>query len=104
MLSVPISGLFLLILIFGGCSKKDSTQPYYGQNSNYPGNVPAYTNNGDGTVTDNITGLMRQQTEDRNGDGVINFQEAPRMSASEERWAIFPALDITMPMLPREMR
>jgi hypothetical protein len=31
---------------------------YYGQNSSYPGNVPSYTNNGDGTITDNVTGLM----------------------------------------------
>jgi hypothetical protein len=110
MLSVLISGLFLLLLVFGGCSKKASTsvvdnlpditgypvvgtnqtisydsnrmvakpvsgQPFYGQNSNYPGIVPSYTSNGDGTVTDNITGLMWQQTEDRNGDGVINFYD-----------------------------
>jgi len=110
MLSVLISCLFLLTLVSGGCSKKDSTgsvdnlpnitgypivgtnqtisydtariigipvplQPYYGQNSNYPGHAPSYTSNGDGTVTDNITGLMWQQTEDRNGDGVINFYD-----------------------------
>jgi hypothetical protein len=31
---------------------------YYGQNASYPGNVPSYTNNGDGTITDNVTGLM----------------------------------------------
>jgi hypothetical protein len=33
-------------------------EPYYGQNASYPGNVPSYTNNGDGTITDNVTGLM----------------------------------------------
>jgi hypothetical protein len=110
LLAVLISGLFLLNLVFGGCSKKDSTssmdnlpnitgypivgtnqtnsydtsriigkpfpgQPYYGQNSDYPGIIPSYTKNLDGTVTDNITGLMWQQTEDRNGDGVINFYD-----------------------------
>jgi len=48
-------------------------QAFYGQNSNHPGNMRSYTNNGNGTVTDNITGLMWQQTEDRNGDGTINF-------------------------------
>ena len=109
-LSVILVGLFLLNLVFAGCSKKDSTgsvdnlpnitgypivgsnqtmsydtsriigtpvpgQAYYGQNSNYPGHVPSYTSNGDGTVTDNVTGLMWQQTEDRNGDGVINFYD-----------------------------
>jgi len=32
-----------------------------GQDASYNGNVPNYTNNGDGTVTDNVTGLMWQQ-------------------------------------------
>ncbi len=52
-----------------------SGQAFYGQNSNHPGNMRSYTNNGDGTVTDNLTGLMWQQTEDRNGDGAINFYD-----------------------------
>jgi hypothetical protein len=50
-------------------------QAFYGQNSNHPGNMRSYTNNGDGTVTDNVTGLMWQQTEDRNGDGTIDFYD-----------------------------
>jgi len=50
-------------------------QSFYGQNSNYPGNLRSYTYNGDGTVTDNVTGLMWQQTQDRNGDGEINFYD-----------------------------
>jgi hypothetical protein len=33
-------------------------QPYYGQAAFYQGNVPSYTDNGDGTITDNVTGLM----------------------------------------------
>jgi hypothetical protein len=52
-----------------------SGQTFYGQNSNHPGNVRSYTNNGNGTVTDNLTGLMWQQTEDRTGDGAINFYD-----------------------------
>ncbi|NVO03425.1 MAG: DUF1566 domain-containing protein [Bacteroidetes bacterium] len=52
-----------------------SGQAFYGQNSNYPGNMRSYTNNGNGTVTDNVTGLMWQQTEDQNGDGSINFYD-----------------------------
>ena len=52
-----------------------SGQAFFGQNSNNPGNTRSYTNNGDGTVTDNLTGLMWQQTEDRNGDGAINFYD-----------------------------
>ena len=35
--------------------------PFYGQDANYSDNQPSYTNNGDGTTTDNITGLMWQQ-------------------------------------------
>jgi len=55
-------------------------QSFYGQNSNYLGNVRSYTNNGDGTVTDNITGLMWQQTEDQNGDGSIDFYDKLKYS------------------------
>ena len=62
-------------------SKPVPGQPYYGQNSNYPGNVPSYSNNGDGTVTDNLTGLMWQKSPDKNGDGVINYSD--KLSYSE---------------------
>lgn len=34
---------------------------FYGQDAQYQGNAPSYTNNGDGTITDNVTGLMWQQ-------------------------------------------
>ncbi|MGJ8761587.1 MAG: DUF1566 domain-containing protein [Polaribacter sp.] len=33
-------------------------EDFYGQDANYTGNQPSYTNNGDGTITDNVTGLM----------------------------------------------
>ncbi len=36
-------------------------EPFYGQDSNYSGNQPSYTDNGDGTITDNVTGLMWAQ-------------------------------------------
>jgi len=48
---------------------------YYGQNANYPGTTPSYTDNGDGTITDNVTGLMWQSTLDHNGDGDINYDD-----------------------------
>jgi hypothetical protein len=35
--------------------------PFYGQDAVYQGNEPSYTSNGDGTVTDNVTGLMWQR-------------------------------------------
>jgi len=36
-------------------------QAFYGQDATYNGNQPSYTNNGDGTITDNVTGLMWEQ-------------------------------------------
>lgn len=45
---------------------------FYGQDGQYAGNLPSYTDNGDGTVTDTVTGLTWQQSPDTNGDGVIN--------------------------------
>ncbi len=35
--------------------------PFYGQDATYQGNEPSYKDNGDGTVTDNVTGLMWQK-------------------------------------------
>ncbi len=43
------------------------TQSYtdtFGEDSDYPINPLSYTDNGDGTVTDNVTGLMWQQEDD----------------------------------------
>ena len=36
-------------------------EAFYGQDGTYEGSQPSYTDNGDGTVTDNVTGLMWQQ-------------------------------------------
>jgi hypothetical protein len=44
----------------------------FGQDAQHEGAVPAYSSNGDGTVTDLNTGLMWTQTPDLNGDGAIN--------------------------------
>jgi len=52
-----------------------SGEDFYGQNAHYPGNEPFYTDNGDGTVTDHITGLMWQQSFDQNGDGMVNYDD-----------------------------
>ncbi len=49
--------------------------PFYGQDANYSGNAPSYVDNGDGTVTDLVTGLMWQKSPDRNGDGIINYDD-----------------------------
>lgn len=45
---------------------------FYGQDAQYNGNKSGYTDNGDGSVTDNVTGLMWQQSSDTDGDGDID--------------------------------
>ncbi len=60
---------------FGVISTPTAGQPFYGQNSNHPGNIPSYKNNGDGTITDNVSGLMWENTTDKNGDSVINYYD-----------------------------
>ena len=45
---------------------------YYGQDAQYSGNQLSYTDNGNGTITDNVTGLMWTQSSDLNGDGTID--------------------------------
>lgn len=42
-------------------SAPSSGQAFYGQDAHYQGNLPSYTNNGNGTITDNITGLIWQE-------------------------------------------
>ncbi len=43
-------------------------EAFFGQDAEYGGNAPSYTDNGDGTVTDKVTGLVWQQVD--NGEGV----------------------------------
>lgn len=56
-------------------SAQSEGDDFYGQNANYPGNAPDYVDNGDGTVTDMVTGLMWQQTFDHNEDGSIDYHD-----------------------------
>ncbi len=50
----------------------DEGEAFFGQDSQFDGYQSSYTDNGDGTVTDNITGLMWQQSPDTDGDGDID--------------------------------
>ena len=45
---------------------------FYGQDAQHPSKKSSYRNNGDGTISDMVTGLMWTQTTDRNGDAAIN--------------------------------
>ncbi len=50
-------------------------EAFYGQDAQYRNNPPQYRNNGDGTVTDFVTGLQWTRTPDLNGDGAINSKD-----------------------------
>ena len=47
-------------------------EPFYGQDNQYVRLPCDYSDNGDGTVTDNVTGLMWQKSPDTDGDGDID--------------------------------
>ncbi len=49
-----------------------SGESTFGQDANYEGLTPSYQDNGDGTVTDLNTGLMWQQSPERDGNNTIN--------------------------------
>jgi hypothetical protein len=53
----------------------DSNSSFYGQDAQILGNQPNYTDNGDGTITDNVTGLMWSKTCDTDGDGNIGYED-----------------------------
>ena len=55
------------------CSGSSGAIP--GQDANYQGIQPSYTDNGDGTVTDDNTGLMWQKSPDTDGDGDIDAED-----------------------------
>lgn len=42
--------------------KPQPGKPFFGQDAHYQINTPSYTDNKDGTITDNVTGLMWQKT------------------------------------------
>lgn len=56
-------------------------ESFFGQDAQHAGNAPSFTDNGDGTVTDNVTALLWQQSPDVNGDGDIDV--ADKMSYDE---------------------
>ena len=47
---------------------------FYGQDAQFTGNMPSYTDNGDGTVTDNVTGLVWTQDQ---SDQSMDWSQAP---------------------------
>jgi len=62
---------------FGEISQPDITSPFYGQDAFYPGNEPRYMDNGDGTITDLVTGLMWEQATN-----YLNWADAASAASS----------------------
>ncbi|MCT4638509.1 MAG: DUF1566 domain-containing protein [Bacteroidales bacterium] len=61
-------------------SAPSSGSDFYGQDAHYSGNQPSYTDNGDGTITDNVTGLMWAQDM---GDKVTFSAASAKATSSE---------------------
>lgn len=57
-------------------------EAFYGQDAQHRGPQQSYTDNGDGTVTDTVTGLMWVQTPDLNGDGAITVADKLALDAA----------------------
>ena len=51
-------------------------QDFYGQDGSYLINPPSLTNNGDGTITDNLTGLMWEQKTQANEQLLYTYSDA----------------------------
>ncbi len=51
-------------------------EDFYGQDGSYLINAPSLTNNGDGTIIDNLTGLMWEQKTQANEQLVYTYSEA----------------------------
>jgi arylsulfatase A-like enzyme len=56
-----------------GCPAR--TEALYGQDAQYANNLPGFIDNGDGTVSDTITGLTWQQSPDTNQDKQIDADD-----------------------------
>ena len=63
---------------------QEEGDPFYGQDAQYSGNQPQYQDNGDGTITDLVTGLTWTQSPDINGDGDINIEDKRTQAEAAE--------------------
>ena len=59
-------------------------QPFYGQDAQYAGNLPAYTVSSDGlTVYDKVTGLTWQRSPDSNDDGSLTKSDKMTLAQAQ---------------------
>ncbi|MGB8168341.1 MAG: sulfatase-like hydrolase/transferase, partial [Chthoniobacteraceae bacterium] len=88
-----------------------NTTATFGEDADYPGNVQSFTDNGNGTITDNVTGLMWQKVDNGESTWETAVNNAPsvntggytdwRLPNPQELFSIFnhennnPALNTT---------
>lgn len=58
---IPDTGVIQNYSDIATISAMNEGEAFHGQDATYSINTPSYTNNGDGTITDNVTGLVWQQ-------------------------------------------
>lgn len=66
-------------------------ESYYGQDGNIIHNDMSYTDNGNGTLTDNVTGLLWQKTADtniRNWDDAASFCSSLDLGGHNTGWRL----------------
>jgi len=63
---------------------------YYGQDGHYLRNLPSYQDNGDGTITDLVTGLMWQKTMDEKMTPAEAEQYANQSNLADMMIGAFP--------------
>ena len=66
------------IILLPDTGQTTSYTTTFGEDNDYSINTPSYTNNGNGTITDNITGLMWQQVD----GGEMTIENAPNYCSS----------------------
>jgi len=81
-------------------SAPEKGQAFYGQDASYQLTALDYTDNSDGTITDNVTGLMWSQSPDLNGDGDINYDDKLTQAEAVSRASEFNLAGYTDWRLP----
>jgi len=61
-------------------------QAFRGQDAQYLGSQMRYVDNGDGTVSDKVSGLMWRQSADLDGDGDIDVGDKLSYDEAHDQW------------------
>ena len=79
-------------LTYWGTDGSEMTAPargeaLYGQDAQHPGTTPSYRDNGDGTVSDLVTGLMWTKSIDLDGNGTISMFDKRTLAQADDEAA-----------------